>query len=160
MIFVTLGTHPAPMDRLVHAIDALIEDGVIQDDVIIQSAAFGDRPRRARAVGVEPYEQIIAWLDEAAVVITHGGPGSIMQAIAAGHRPIVVPRDPLAGEHVDDHQVTFAAWLADRRPIRVVRAMADLGPAIMETSGHRATRSSSPRPEFAIARLREILEAS
>ena len=48
------------------------------------------------------------------VVVSHGGPATISEARAAGHLPVVVPRDPAFGEHVDDHQKRFSAWLASK----------------------------------------------
>lgn len=51
-------------------------------------------------------------LDRADAVVTHGGPGSIMDAREHGHLPVVVPRDPRLGEHVDDHQQRFARFVA------------------------------------------------
>ena len=35
MIFVTVGTHEQPFDRLIKKIDELKQDGTIQEDVII-----------------------------------------------------------------------------------------------------------------------------
>jgi UDP-N-acetylglucosamine transferase subunit ALG13 len=49
---------------------------------------------------------------EAAVVVCHGGPGTILGARHLGAVPIVVPRQHRLGEHVDDHQVAFARRLA------------------------------------------------
>ena len=37
MIFVTVGTHEQPFNRLIECIDNLKKDGVIQEDVIIQT---------------------------------------------------------------------------------------------------------------------------
>ena len=37
MIFVTVGTHEQPFNRLIQRIDELKRDGVIKDDVIIQT---------------------------------------------------------------------------------------------------------------------------
>jgi UDP-N-acetylglucosamine transferase subunit ALG13 len=38
----------------------------------------------------------------------------VLQAINAGRSPIVVPRQPAHGEHVDDHQTQIAGQLAAR----------------------------------------------
>lgn len=46
-------------------------------------------------------------LQSASAVVTHAGPGSIMDARQAGHVPVVVARDPGHGEHVDGHQLRF-----------------------------------------------------
>ena len=37
MIFVTVGTHEQPFNRLIQKVDELKRDGVIKDDVIIQT---------------------------------------------------------------------------------------------------------------------------
>lgn len=37
MIFVTVGTHEQPFNRLIQKVDKLKRDGVIKDDVIIQT---------------------------------------------------------------------------------------------------------------------------
>lgn len=37
MIFVTVGTHEQPFNRLIQKVDELKRDGIIKDDVIIQS---------------------------------------------------------------------------------------------------------------------------
>jgi UDP-N-acetylglucosamine transferase subunit ALG13 len=43
-----------------------------------------------------------ALLRAADLVVTHAGVASIVDAVRAGHRPIVVPRRQHLGEHVDD----------------------------------------------------------
>ena len=37
MIFVTVGTHEQPFNRLIQKVDELKRDGIIKDDVIIQT---------------------------------------------------------------------------------------------------------------------------
>ena len=44
-------------------------------------------------------------------MVTHGGPATIMEARAAGHLPVAVPRRPDLGEMVDGHQLRFARKL-------------------------------------------------
>ena len=48
----------------------------------------------------------------AAVVVTHGGPGSIALSVTLGRRPIVVPRLQSLGEHVDG-DIAYVWWKAD-----------------------------------------------
>jgi UDP-N-acetylglucosamine transferase subunit ALG13 len=55
----------------------------------------------------------MSFFTSADVVVTHGGPGTILEASSAGHRPVVVPRQRSYGEHVDDHQLRFAKRLAE-----------------------------------------------
>ena len=158
MILVTLGTHPQPMDRLIVGLDRLLASGELDDEVIITAAGYGQRPALARGLGIQPFDVLTDLARAATAIITHGGPASIALALSAGHSPVVVPRNPALREHVDDHQLRFAAWLADRRNITVVLDMDRLGEAIREALTRRADRPLNPPvPVEAITRLRSIL---
>lgn len=154
MILVTLGTHRQPMDRLVGWIDDLLEDG-LADAAVIQAAAFGRVPRRATAVGIVDATELDRLMRLADRIVTHGGPGSILQVLALGRRPIVVPRDPAHHEHVDGHQIRFAQWLAERREIAVVSDAAALRRALAEPDA--VTRAATVSGG-AVERLRALLE--
>jgi len=56
----------------------------------------------------------------ARIIITHGGPGSIILALSNGKVPIVVPRQRKFSEHVDDHQVLFTKKLESEGKIIAV----------------------------------------
>lgn len=45
------------------------------------------------------------------MLITHGGAGTMVNAVKRGKRVIVVPRLARYGEHVDDHQLELAKRL-------------------------------------------------
>ena len=66
-------------------------------------------------------------MDAASAVVCHGGPGTIALARRCGHVPIVVPRDPALGEHVDDHQMRYTAVLARSGAIEIATSAAELG---------------------------------
>lgn len=108
MIFVTVGTHHQPFERLLGALDALDEDLIVQ-------YGPGRPPAGAtRAEAFLPFDQMLECFREADKVITHAGVGSIICASREGHVPIVVPRRHDLGEHVDDHQVELTRALAQR----------------------------------------------
>ncbi len=60
------------------------------------------------------YDELVAEMARADAVVAQGGPATIMDARSVGHRPIVVPRRGHLDEVVDDHQVAFTAWMADK----------------------------------------------
>jgi UDP-N-acetylglucosamine transferase subunit ALG13 len=158
VILVTLGTHAAPMDRLADAVDALVRDGIVgrTEEIVFQAAAVRLRPRHATTVEVVAFETLAAWLRGARVVICHAGPGTILQAIASGRRPIVVPRDPRFGEHVDDHQLRFARWLAARRPLDVVEDVRWLPRAVQGAEAPEPAWGAAPS---SVDRVAERLSA-
>lgn len=159
MILVTLGTHPSPMDRLLATLAQLVGDGRISEPVVVQSAAYGVRPAGLELRDVVPAGELASLARQASAIVTHGGPGSITLALTAGRRPIVVPRDPAFGEHVDDHQVRFARWLATRRPILVVEDPATgLEAALHEAAAAGPTAGVGVPAASVIDRLRTVVE--
>ena len=117
MIFVTVGTHEQPFNRLLQKIDELKKDGTIQDDVIIQTGFSTYRPQYCQWSKLIPYQQMIKNVEEARIVITHGGPASFIMPLQIGKTPIVVPRQHKFGEHVNNHQVEFARNVEKRMGI-------------------------------------------
>ena len=53
-------------------------------------------------------------VEDARIVITHGGPASFIMPLQIGKTPIVVPRQKKFNEHVNNHQVEFAKNVAER----------------------------------------------
>ena len=59
MIFVTVGTHEQPFNRLVKTVDELKRDGVITEDVIMQTGFSTYEPKYCQWSKLIPYEQMI-----------------------------------------------------------------------------------------------------
>ena len=113
MIFVTVGTHEQPFNRLVQKMDELKKNGTIQEDVIIQTGFSTYEPQYCQWSKLIPYQQMIKNVEEARIVITHGGPASFIMPLQIGKTPIVVPRQHKFGEHVNNHQVEFGKTHGD-----------------------------------------------
>lgn len=114
MIFVTVGTHEQPFNRLIQKIDELKKDGTIQDEVIIQTGFSTYEPKHCQWSKLLPYQQMVKNVADARIVITHGGPASFIMPLQIGKTPIVVPRQQQFNEHVNDHQVEFTRNVAQR----------------------------------------------
>lgn len=114
MIFVTVGTHEQPFNRLITCIDELKKDGVIQEDVIIQTGYSTYEPKYCTWEKLFSYQEMVKMVAEARIVITHGGPSSFIMPLQIGKTPIVVPRQKKYNEHVNDHQVNFSKAVAER----------------------------------------------
>lgn len=115
MIFVTVGTHEQPFDRLLSCIDHLVETGVITEEVVIQSGFSNYEPKHCRWSKLLPHKEVKELVEQARVIITHGGPASFMMPLLMGKIPVVVPRMASYNEHVNDHQVSFSRAVAERK---------------------------------------------
>jgi UDP-N-acetylglucosamine transferase subunit ALG13 len=111
MIFVTVGTHEQPMDRLFRELERLAADGAIREPIRVQSGYTQFPFKHCAAQPLMPFQEIERSMRDARLVISHGGPATITQARAFGKTPIVVPRQARFDEHVNDHQVDFCRRL-------------------------------------------------
>lgn len=115
MIFVTVGTHEQQFDRLVRAVDELRADETIREPVFVQTGYCTFEPNHCEHSKFVPFKRMKEMMAQADVVITHGGPSSFIEAMAAGKVPVVVPRRSDLNEHVNDHQVDFVRMVAERQ---------------------------------------------
>ena len=126
MIFVTVGTHEQPFNRLVQYMDewALEHD----EDVVIQTGFSTYEPKHCQWSKLYPYKTMTEMVDKARIVITHGGPSSFIIPLQIGKIPVVVPRMCEFGEHVNNHQVEFCNEVSRRNGnILVVEDVNQLG---------------------------------
>jgi UDP-N-acetylglucosamine transferase subunit ALG13 len=126
-------------------------------DVFVQRGAT---PARVDVPSIDflPSHELDELLRGADTVVCHGGPGSISAARRFGHRPIVVPRDPLLGEIVDDHQIRYAARLAAADLIDVATSSDQLIRLLAEpriSTGYSLDQSAV---DAAVARFAELAD--
>lgn len=114
MIFITVGTHEQPFDRLLKCIDNMIENGMITEEIICQKGFTDYEPKNYKAEKLISYEEMQDNIKKARIVITHGGPASFIAPLTVGKIPIVVPRQKKYDEHVNDHQFEFAKEVEKR----------------------------------------------
>ena len=127
MIFVTVGTHEQPFNRLLEAVDALAAAGILTEEVILQTGYSTYIPKNCIWKPFFPYSEMLQLVRQARIVITPGGPSSFLMAIRNDKVPIVVPRTASFGEHINDHQVRFCeAVLSESPSFLLVKNIADL----------------------------------
>ncbi len=122
--FATVGTDHHPFDRLVDWVDSWTTDGEGRH-ALVQSGT-SRLPTNAAGYDYLPHPSMTEAFGAAHVVVSHGGTATVLEARRIGRLPIVVPRRPELGEHVDDHQVRFAKRLADRGQLVLVEDEAAL----------------------------------
>ncbi len=124
MIFVTVGTHEQPFDRLIKKVDELKKEGLITDDVQMQTGYCTYQPQYCSWSPFYTYKEMQEFVQKADIVITHGGPSSFIMPLQIGKIPIVVPRQARYKEHINNHQVEFCKAVAER--MRTIIAVEDI----------------------------------
>jgi UDP-N-acetylglucosamine transferase subunit ALG13 len=144
VIFATCGSTDFPFDRMMQALAALPVD-----DLCVQHGP-AQPPPCAEAYPFLPFTEVLHKIEQADVVISHAGVGSIMCAIRAGHTPIIFPRQRRYSETVDDHQVELARALAQRGTALLAGSGAELAAAVVSLPERRRTMDL-PQPRLAAA---------
>ncbi len=109
-VVVVVGTDHHRFDRLVEWLDDWAERQTAPTRVVVQHGSARG-PRVGEGHALLPHSDLQALMLEASVLVVHGGPATICEAWRHGHLPVVVPRDPRLGEHVDAHQQRFGRRL-------------------------------------------------
>ena len=144
MILVLLGTQNNSFYRLLEEIDKNIENGNIQDKVVVQAGFTKYESNNMQIFDMIPQEELDDLLKKADLVITHGGVGSIMSAVKLGKKVIAVPRLKKYGEHVNDHQLEIINTFKKQGIIIGLNSVDELAKALSEAKGFE---TSGTRPK-------------
>lgn len=105
MILVLLGTQNNSFHRLLEEIEKNIDEGIIKEEVIVQAGYTKFKSYKMRIIDLISTEELEKLQEEANLIITHGGVGSIITSIRKEKKVIAVPRLHEYGEHVNNHQI-------------------------------------------------------
>ena len=100
MILVTLGTQKQQFTRLLD----YIEESSINDEIIVQAGYTEYRSSKMKIFDFIDYDEMNKYLDNADLIITHAGTGSIVSALQKNKKVIACARKSEYQEHVDNHQ--------------------------------------------------------
>jgi UDP-N-acetylglucosamine transferase subunit ALG13 len=103
MILVITGLHKQQFERLVKKMDEIANE--TREEIVIQIGHTNYRPKCASFFSFLDNKEIEELYEKADIVVTHGGVGSIMDALSHNKPVIAVPRLAEFGEHVDNHQL-------------------------------------------------------
>ncbi len=108
-VVVAVGTDKHQFNRLVEWVDRWAAQH--PDVGVFVQYGTSVAPSFADGAALLPHDDLLTMIGTADVVISHGGPSTVMDIRSGGRLPIVVGRDPDLGEHVDGHQLRFAKHL-------------------------------------------------
>ena len=117
MILVLLGTFPAAFLRPLIDIESLCKDGTISEEVIVQN---GYTLMESQYLKFRPFispDELMALYQEARIIISQAGTGSLIKGLKLGKKVIGIPRLSRYGEVVDDHQLEILEEFAKQNYI-------------------------------------------
>ena len=130
MILVLLGTQNNSFHRLLEEIQKNIDNGNIQEEVIVQKGYTKFQSKDMTMYDELPIEKFNELIEKADLIITHGGVGSIINSITKGKKVIAVPRLKKYNEHVNDHQLDIIQTFDEMGYIIGIQEVQQLGEAI------------------------------
>ncbi|MDT8858813.1 exopolysaccharide biosynthesis protein [Alkalihalobacillus sp. MEB130] len=148
MIFVVLGTHELPFTRLLQEVERLQNEGVITEEVVVQ---VGHTPYESNSMKLIPfmsYAEMESYFDEARLVLTHAGTGSIITGVKKGKTVIAASRLEKYGEHNDDHQIEISETFSKKGHILSVVEMKDLEAKLEEAKDFTPVPFESGRDQM------------
>lgn len=132
MILVMLGTQKNDFSRLLKEIEKCIDDGTINEEVIVQAGSTKYKTNKMKLFDLIGRDELDRKKQEARFIITHGGVGSIVGALKMNKKVIAIPRLKQYKEHVNDHQKQIVENFDQKGYIKGVIDITDLKKAIKE----------------------------
>lgn len=140
MIFVCLGTQIFQMNRLLKEIDRLVEEGIITEPIFAQTGKSDYRPLHYTYKDFITPEEYQSYVEQADLIITHGGTGAIIKGLRARKQIIAIPRLYRYREHENDHQIEIVDFFSENGYIRKIVEVSELKEAIWEIRKNPITK--------------------
>ena len=157
MIFVTVGTQDKPFVRLIKAVENAVLSDKITDEVIVQAGNTYYESKVLNVLNYVPFEEFNNYIENADIIITHGGVGSILNALKLKKKIIAVPRLKKYGEHINDHQLQVIQKMTEDGYILSCEDENEIGSKIAEAETFEVKEYVSNTENF-IERFKQVLD--
>lgn len=157
MIFVTVGTQDKPFERIIKAVEDAVLTGKITDEVIVQAGNTKYESKVLNVLNYVPFDEFNNYLSKADIIITHGGVGSILNALKLKKKIIAVPRLKKYGEHINDHQLQVIQKMTNDGYILSCEDENEIADKVREAENFVVKEYTSNTENF-IASFKEVLD--
>lgn len=156
MIFVAVGTQKFQLNRLLKAVDELVEQGVLTEEVFAQVGYSDYQPRNYAYKDFLSRDDFQSCISRCDLLITHSGVATIIAGLKLGKPVVVVPRLAKFAEHVDDHQLQIAKSFSERNLLLMCEDLAHLAEVVSDAGTYTFAKYVSQR-ELMAKTIREYL---
>ena len=157
MILVVLGTQDKEFPRLLEAVDREIKKGNIKEKVVVQAGQTKYKSENMEILDLVSAPEFDKLIDDANLIITHGGAGSILTAIKKGKKIIAAARLAKYKEHHNDHQKQIIKEFADQGYLLELRDFNKLDKLIEKSKSFKPKKFESNTPNM-IKLLEDYIE--
>lgn len=157
MIFVVLGSQKFQFDRLLKKLDTLKQTGQLNDEIFAQIGYSTYRSKSFTSVDFIEKETFDQYIENADLIICHGGTGVIITALKKGKKVLAIPRDSKYGEHIDDHQFQIVSMFSKLNYIETSYDILELAEKI-DLCKHKNYRPFQSTNDTFINELRKDIE--
>ncbi len=157
MILVTLGTQDKQFPRLLKAVQKAVDDGVINDRVVVQAGHTEFHSGNMEIFDFIPNDRFASYLAEADMIITHGGVGTIMTALKAGKKILGAARLQQYGEHQNDHQTQLLEAFDEKGYLIYMKELDDIAPYLERAKDFHPEAYASNTASF-VEKLEDWIE--
>lgn len=130
MILVTVGTHELGFERLVKKMDEIASKS--NEEVIMQIGSTKYEPKHTKWYTFIENQKMIEFYNEANVIITHDGAGTLLMILALNKPIIIVPRLKKYNECPYKNKFDLAEALKEMNRVTVVYDIEKLEDSIQE----------------------------
>lgn len=130
MVLVLLGTQNNNFTRLLEEVEKNIDNGNIKEEVIVQAGYTKYQSNKMKIYNLISSKEMEKLVNQANLIISHGGVGSILQCVKKGKVVIGVPRQKKYKEHVNDHQKQLIKSFAEQGYIIGIKDVTELEEAL------------------------------
>lgn len=116
MIFVTTGTQE-PFDRLLAIVEKL--SFTTNEKIVVQAKTAMKLPSNAEIYDFLSPKEYDYFFNNARLIISHAGMGSIISALYKSRPIVVFPRIASLGEHRNEHQLATAKKMKEENMVHV-----------------------------------------
>jgi UDP-N-acetylglucosamine transferase subunit ALG13 len=147
-IFLTVGKHYMPFNRLLSTIDRAIDTGIISHKIIAQIGNSTYKPRNFESFSFSERERYEYLMQNCRCMISHAGAGVILEGLQLSKPILLVPRLTKYGEHTNDHQLELCHFLEKNVNVEVAYDSDDIIQGVINTYKKPFLISTDHNPEL------------
>ena len=158
MILVMLGTQNNDFHRLLDEIERNIENGNINEEVIVQAGFTKYKSNKMKIFDVTSKKNLEDLIKKADLIITHAGVGSIEMSLEQNKKVIAVPRLKKYKEHVNDHQKDIEGEFNKRGWIIGINDVSELAIALKKVGNFIPKKYEKPKTDEIVYVIKTFID--